>query len=946
MLRALLLFLVFLTGSTLVFAQNGSISGVVTDSQSKEPVIGASVLIQGTQVGTMTDIEGKFSIPNVKPGTYSLAISFITYTTNVIPDVVVEGGKVTEIQVPMEEGSTALDEVVVTGTRQTNNDVSLMKAIKESKLVVSGISAQQIVKLPDNDAAQVMKRVPGITIVDNRFVMVRGVPERYNQVMINDAIAPSTEVDKRSFSFDLIPSGAVDQLLIYKSGSSDKPGDFAGGVIQVVTKQAPSEDYISFGLNFGYRDNTTFNTFAESNTSGTDFLGFDDGKRSLPASFPNSDQLKGSQQDSPTRINAARSLSGDFDYTTKNAPVDYGFNIGFAKNLRIGNVRASNLTNLSYSKSYQYAKAGYIRYGIFDSNPETTSEPIYNFTDNVYSNETKINLAHNWLFNIGSNSKIEFKNLFVQLGENKTTLRSGTDITSIPGLYNNYGYHYMSRSIYSGQLQGKFNSDDKRNTLSVMLGMNHVNRDEPDFRRFRTILDADRNQFRMIMPPSANLYDAGRFYSDLTDKGYSHALSFERKLSDDTEGKRVATIKAGYYTEYKTRTFNARYVSYKDVFNNEEMYERTFLPLSQIFQPGQMLTVNPDGTSNEGFSLQEGTDPTNAYEGENTLLAGYVSGSVPLGKFDLTLGFRLEHNDQKLITYKGDSTVHNVVTSPLPSLNLAYNLTDRSLIRLAYSRTVNRPEFRELAPFLFYQFEYNLNIQGNKRLKTASVDNIDLRWEMYPNPGESVSFGGFYKSFENPIEFTQQNASGNLQFGYGNAPKAYSYGVELEVRKSLASLGVSKFLRNTSVNLNTSLIKSEVDMGLDASTNTFQENKRPLQGQSPYVINVGLYYNDSETGWSANAGYNLFGNRIMAVGSTLFPSWIERPRQSLDLQVAKTFRNVEVKLNVQNVLNSQYRIYQDNDENQQIDEKIDDPIQRYKTGTLYALSIGWKFTKD
>jgi outer membrane receptor protein involved in Fe transport len=264
------------------------------------------------------------------------------------------------------------------------------------------------------------------------------------------------------------------------------------------------------------------------------------------------------------------------------------------------------------------------------------------------------------------------------------------------------------------------------------------------------------------------------------------------------------------------------------------------------------------------------------------------------------------------------------------------------LIRLAYSRTVNRPEFRELAPFLFYQFEYNLNVQGKTNLKSASIDNVDLRWEMYPNKGESVSFGAFYKSFTNPIEFVQENAGGNLQFSYQNAPKATSYGLELEIRKSLASLGVTRFFRNMSVNLNTSVIRSEVDMGLDAD-NKFQQNKRPLQGQSPYVINLGAYYYDAETGFGANAGYNIFGNRIFTVGSVLYPSWIERPRQSLDLQVSKLFKNsMEVKLNVQNVLNSKYRIYQDNDEDQQIDEDIDDPIQQFQSGTLYSLSFGWK----
>jgi outer membrane receptor protein involved in Fe transport len=214
---------------------------------------------------------------------------------------------------------------------------------------------------------------------------------------------------------------------------------------------------------------------------------------------------------------------------------------------------------------------------------------------------------------------------------------------------------------------------------------------------------------------------------------------------------------------------------------------------------------------------------------------------------------------------------------------------------------------------------------------------------MYPNPGEMISVGTFYKSFKNPIEFVQTNASGNLQLGYQNAPEAYSYGVELEFRKSLAGLGVSKFLRNTSINLNTSLIKSEVDMGPAAAL--FQERNRPLQGQSPYVVNLGAYYNDPDLGYSVNLGYNIFGNRIFSVGSKLFPTWLELPRHSLDMQVAKTIKRMEIKLNIQNLLDAQYRLKQDNDENQKFDELIDETILQYRTGSLYTLSIGWKFLK-
>jgi len=945
MQKALLLF-VFISASLVAAAQTGSITGTITDSKTKEPIIGGSVLVQGTQIGTSTDIEGKFTISNLKPGTYSLQVSYVAYQTAIVPDVIVEAGKIINVDFEMKEEAGQLDEVVITGTRETNTDFSIVRSIKESKLVVSGISAEQISKTPDGDAAQVMRRVPGITVVDGRFVMVRGVPERYNQVMINNAIAPSTEIDKRSFSFDLIPSSAVDQLLIYKSGTAEYPGDFAGGVIQLVTKQTEDDEYIKFGISTGFRTGTSFSDFYEANKSGTDFLGFDNGSRSLPSSFPSYRELLNTSQLSKLREDAGKSLSNNFANEKTTAPVDYGMNFSISRNFNLGsNVKASTLTVVGYSTNFQYYKAGFNRYSTFDSNPETPSDIQIDFQDKTYSHESRISAIHNWKFNIGNNHKIEFKNLFVQIGDNKTIVRSGTDVGGQQGLYNNYAYHYTSRTIYSGQLQGKFDLKDKTASFAWLLGTNYVARNEPDYIRFRTIYDNDREQFRVILPSGTNPFDAGRFYSDLQDNGYSHGLNFKKIFHTGVEGKDI-TLKAGYYGEYKQRNFNARTISYLYPSSLDQPYglELSYLPYREIFSRANMFSSNPDNTYNSGFAIQEGTRPSDSYTGKNTLLAGYTSVSVPLGKLDISAGIRLEYNNQEVSSYRGDSVITNVVTSPLPSLNIAYNLTEKSLIRAAYARTVNRPEFRELAPFLFYQFEFNQNITGNRDLKTATIDNLDLRWEMYPDAGELISIGGFYKSFTNPIEFVQQNASGGIQFSYQNAPKAYSYGAEVEIRKSLASFGVSRLLRNLSLNVNASLIKSEVDMGKGI---TFQERRRPMQGQSPYVINAAAYYNDTEKGFSVNAAYNIFGNRIFSVGSVLFPSWIERPRNSMDVQLSKTFNHtMEVKLSVQNVFNTKYRLYQDNDEDQKIDEKVDDPIQQYRTGTLFQLSLSWKFAKQ
>jgi TonB-dependent receptor len=938
-MRNLFLPVALLLISSFLYAQTGTISGTVTDSKTGEAIIGANVSIQGTQVGGATDLDGKFTIANVKPGAYSLAVSFITYKTHTLPDVVVESGKITTLTIALQEDATELSEIVIQGTREINTDFSLISAIRESKLVVSGISAEQIVRVPDRDAAQIMQRVPGVSIVDNRFVMIRGVSERYNQMMINRAIGPSTEVDKRSFSFDLIPSGSIDQILIFKSGSPEIPGDFAGGVIQVITKQAPDENYFKFGTSMGYRVNTTFKDHNRSRGSSTDKLGFDNGFRALPSGFPATNALQGTNRTSPLREQAGRMLENNFDYSTISAPVDWGVNMELSQNFKVRGIKINTLNNLAYSNSYQFKNAQFDRY-FFDGNEVETR---FTYQDKYYENDVRISGISNWAVAINNNHKIEFKNLFNLMGENQTIIRDGQDkfLSVDDRFYRNYAYHYLSRLIYTGQLQGTHTFANNSLTVDWVGGFNFVNRDEPDYRRFRTfrLLSSGEEGYQMQLPPSANLFETGRFYSELTDRGFSNGVSMEKKFGH-TDEKRRPTLKAGYYVEAKSRDFNARYISYLyPGFFDQEVGEALIrLPLSQIFAPNNIR-------SQDGFVIEEGTRPSDQYTGENMVVAGYVGGSVPIGKFDISGGFRLESNTQKIntATVNGPVMVNNPVISPMPFVNAAYNITDRSLVRLAYSKTVNRPEFRELAPFLYYDFEMEMGIFGNPDLKTADINNVDLRWELYPSPGELISVGVFYKAFKNPIETRLQLTTEAPQATFANANEATTYGLELEFRKSLASLSVSRFLRNMSVNLNASYIFSEVDLGEDVG---FQQRKRELQGQSPYLLNVGLYYLDEEKGFSTSVAYNVFGQRIHQVGDNLFPSIYELSRHAMDIQLGKRFGRLEGKLNIQNLLNAEYRFYQDTDVNNKIDTNSQDaPILRYKIGQQFSLGLSYKLSK-
>lgn len=926
-----------------LYAQTGSISGTIADSRSKETIIGANVFIEGTTIGAATDLDGNFEIGSLKPGKYTVVVKYVSYKDQIIPDVEVEAGKKTTLTITLVEDIAELAEVVVTAKKEISTDVNLVNEIKGAKLVVSGISSEQIVKMPDRDAAQVMQRMPGVTIADNRFVLIRGVPERYNQVLINQMIGPSTEIDKRSFSFDLVPSGAIDQMLVYKSGSAELPGDFAGGVIQLITKVPTNQSFTNFGINFGFRNGTTFSDYVQSEGSATDIFGFDNGFRAIPAAFPSTADLKSTNRNSIIREISGRMLTNNFANSTRRAPMDMGMNLTTSNHFKVGSVQFSNLTSLAYSNGYQNYESKFLRYNEFDA---TSATKRFEFNDKFYSNDVRINALHNWNIQFNDNHRIEFKNLFVQLGENETIIRTGNDFIQRPSDdLRNYAYHYLSRTIYSGQLEGShYLGAERKSKIKWVMGTNFINRNEPDYRRFRTfrqkeVQNPEVDPYTMQLPPNGNLFETGRFWSDLRDRGYSHGLNFER-MSGKSDSPQAKGFKAGYYVDYKTRTFDARYLNYlyPGIFDPMVGEALRVLPLDQIFSPENISRSN-------GFVIEEGTTNQDSYNGSNFLASAYASQTLPIGKFNVTAGFRGEYNVQKItaLSNTGEKLeVNNPIFSPLPFLNGAYNLSDKSLVRLAYSRTVNRPEFRELAPFLYYQFEYEAGLFGNADLKTATINNVDLRWEIYPDRGEMITVGTFFKQFSNPIETYLQITTETPQLYFGNADAAYSYGIELEARKSMASFGTSRLMRGLSVNLNAAFIKSEVNVG-DQATNQIQY--RPLQGQSPYIANIGLFYNDTQSGWSINTAYNVFGPRIFTVGDKIFPSWWEMPRQSMDLQVSRRFfsNRVEFKFNIQNLLNAPFQIFQDNDSDNKI-EKDEALIQRYRVGTLYSFGFNWRIS--
>jgi TonB-dependent receptor len=910
----------------------GTIAGVVLDQKTSEPIIGANVVLQGTQTGSATDIDGKFLIANVPNGTYNLQISSITYKTHTIPDVIVESGKRITIDVMMLEDVSELAEIVVSGTRQIDNDFSLISAIRESKLVVSGVSAEIIARSPDRDAAEVVKRVPGVSIMSGKFVVIRGLSERYNVTMLHNAYAPSMEADKRSFAFDIIPTGQIDQMLVFKSPSPELPGDFAGGLVKITTKGIPDENSLSVSYSTGYRSGTSLGDFSQTGRTGLQWFGFNEGTNDLPSGFPKNLNSVTSDE----KINkAGRALNNDWVPQNTQAFLDQSASISGSFKTRIRKIQIGNITAINWSNSR-------IRYNVDrrDFNEfQGTLDPTYMYNDDQNTQQTKLGALFNWGFRINENHSVELKNLFNQIYQSQFINRTGTNIQD--GWNARFGaISDVYRGIYSGQLLGKHKIREGKTNFNWLVGYNNSNRNVPDMRRYRRDLDTQTGKETNFLPTGAvQTFYLGRIFMDLKESGYNASAGIDHTF--EISKNFLPVLSAGFYYEQKERDFSARNLGYVVPLGYDRSLDE--LPIDQLFKRSNI-------NMQDGLRLDEQTNATDSYMSSNTLQAYYTSLSLPLGKINVSGGVRVEQNTQQLRSTSSENEIPKPqVRRILSSANVSYNLSDEMLVRATYGQTLNRPEFRELANFAYYDFENNWVTKGNPNLRTAKVQNFDVRWEWYPSKAEMVTVGGFYKQFEDAIELYITPGSGSVRtFEYINAQSANVYGVEVDMRKSLSSVFQSGLFSKFSVLFNAAFIRSAVQV---QTRSGFDLPERPLMGQSPYVVNAGLYYNDDDRDLQIAALYNVAGRRLFAVGgyTDTNPPQIqdediyEMPRNVLDFSISKTFHErFQMKLNISDILNQKYMLLQDADHDEKFEVSRDQILQSNRFGTLFTLGLSYK----
>lgn len=918
--------------SELAFAQTGIIKGTVTDSKTSESLIGTTVLIQGTTQGTITNFDGEFIIPKVNPGKYNLVISFISYETQIL-QIDVARDRETVLNVSLQPATLDIGEVQVVAKKREDTEVSLLSSLKQTDLIMSGISAQQISKSQDKDAAEVIRRVPGITITDGRFVVVRGLIERYNSIMLSGASAPSFEADKRAFSFDAIPSGMINNILIYKSPAPELPADFAGAAINVETKNVADENSLVISIGGKYIANTTFGNKYQTYSGGkTDWLGFDNGARDIPKGVPatnaefkelynwqsTEDYIK--KTDEIIRI--SKLFSNNWETRFKAPLPDKNFSVTLQRRFVAGKVSLGNITSLNYSSSSEYNEISRIEYQDYSETQQTVLKD-FDFVDERSKESAKIGFIHNWNILYGKNQKIEFRNFVNQIGNKSTSFRNGVNYYNGDTL-RFYDLRFDSRFVYSGQLAGtqRFNND--RTKIAWMAGYGYTQNNQPDNRRLKYLKQGER--FKLLIGKDAEAYLGGRLWLDMNENVLDWKADLEHQFRL-FKSQNNYTLKAGIYVQDKQRSFGSRLIGTVAVSNPPDIM---YNPISEIYSAENIFFDRTVPYNQHGISYRENTSASDSYNAADNLQAGYIGLKIPVTpKLSLTGGARVERFHRKITDFyekTGDTSDMDITrdtTNIFPSAGLIFNMNEKNLLRLTYGKTVNRPEFREMSNFAYQDFDMFVTIHGNEQLQNAYIDNFDFRYEWYPSVGEIVSLAAFYKNFTNPIEVFLIPAGTGYDYKPFNTEEGYSMGVELDVRKKLTrfenSAGALRHLKDLIVIFNTSIIRSQINTSKQGFA---REPERIMQGQSPYIVNLGLNYQPEDKGLMVGLNYNVIGKRIVFVGTPNNPHTWELPRNSLDLTIEKALNEkISLKAGLKDILNQPVRNVQyfGPDENIEVD---------------------------
>jgi hypothetical protein len=894
----------------------GRIVGRVLDAGNGAGLTDAGIQVVGTTIGATSGVDGRFTINGVPAGTVTLTVRRIGYAPKTVTGIFLEGGKSVEQDITLAAASLELSAQVVTAAAERGTVNEALDSQKNSVNVVNSVTAEEIAKSPDGDAAAAVQRVSGVSVQDGKYVFVRGLGDRYTQASLNGARIPSPEPEKKVVPLDLFPAGLLQTITTIKTFTPDQPGDFSGAQVDIQTKEFPAQRTWAMSTSMGGSDAVVGrNVLMPTRVSGDLFA-----NGAVPRSLPGFIRQFGNfSNNAPAQADYNRMVS-DFRNAWSPRGLEGGVNgstsVSVGGNDPVFGRRVGYLVSGTYSYS-QEARLDNVRALALAQTGATPSE-IDRFEGEMGKASVLWGGLANFSTLLGSRTRLAFNNTYNRTMDSEARREEGlSENLGIPFIITRQ--RYVERSVRSSQLL--LQSDlTGRQKLEFALTTSGVTRTEPDRSEFVQAIFSDPSTGAAQAPQwfSNSNEGAVRTFSDLQESSYEARGHWRLQFG---EPGRITALKVGGLGRYGRR--DSENTSYSINASGLSQADRE-LPAEQIFAryldaSDNVWRVTPIGVGG-------------SYDASDYQFAGFAMVEKDLGeKWQLITGARAEYSD---VLVRAEPTVGaRTSTNPtfldvLPAIALTYRPGARTNIRLSASQTVSRPEYRELAPIQYREVIGFDNVIGNPDLQRALIQNYDLRWEFYPSAGEVVSVAAFAKRFTNPIERVYIGSSGTRIITFVNAEGADNLGVEFEARKFLDFIHLS--LSNVAVTTNATVMASEIRINPNAASVT--DRNRAMVGQAPYMFNAGLQWSSNTGTTSASVLYNVVGRRITDAGEIPLPNVEELERHVVDFSVRfPVWNGVTARVDAKNLLDAPYRIVQG-------------PVTResYRIGRVYTLGFSWR----
>ena len=890
-------------------ASTGRIVGRVIDGASGQGISDVGVRVEGTTAGSVSGVDGRFVIANVPSGSVTLAARRLGYQPKSVTAVAVRDGEVTEQDITLSAATARLEAQVVTASAERGTVAEALDAQRNATGIVNAVTAEQISRSPDADAAQAVQRVSGVTVQDGKYVFVRGLGERYTTTSLNGARIPSAEPERKVVPLDLFPSGLLQSITTSKTFTPDQPGDFSGAQVDIRTREFPARRQAVVSVASGVNPSAVTAGLPAPRTSGSEWMALVGNSRAVPAVVREAGDFSNPpSQDAMNEM--VRSFRNVWTPSAGVAAPNGSFTGSLGGNDPLFGHAVGYLGSITYSRGQEARSEERRAVALPGAEPGETME-----SDRFVGSTGRSSVLAGGLLNLstmlGARARLSLNNSWNRSSDNEARREVGVS-ENLGGEFRIDRLRYVERSVWSSQLAGEH--DLGRHRADWAAAMSSVSRREPDRSEIVYAIDPDGTP-RWF---SGSNEGAVRTFGELDESSAEGRVNYRLALGD---GPAAAALKTGLLVRTAEREADNR--AYSITASGLTAAERAASP-EAIFAgaasaPGRsVFRVSP---------LSQG----GSYAASDQLAAAYLMGEVNLGeRLRLVTGARVERSRVEL---SAQPTIGDAVsatpeyTDVLPSAALNVKVTDRQAVRFSLSQTLSRPEYREMAPVLYREVLGGDNVRGNEHLRRSLIRNADLRWEWYPDEGEVFSLGLFAKRFTDPIERIYLATSGTRIVTFVNAERAENLGVELEARTGMAK--VSPLLAPFSVSLNATFMRSSIDIGRSDASRT--GDNRAMVGQAPYVVNGGLTY-QRDGGLSATLLYNTVGRRIYSASEAPLPDVFEQARQGLDFSLrVPVVGGLAARVDLRNLLDSPYEIVQGTVVR-----------ERFSAGRIYQLGLSWR----